>query len=69
MTEVRTPTEEHREQIGAVMRVSLNLSRAFLDERVPTLPLDRMRCAFEGDRVRSAYRTACGSAASSRCLG
>ena len=51
MTDVRTPAEEHREQIGSVMRVSLNLSRAFLDHRVPTLPLDRMRCAFEGDRV------------------
>jgi predicted acetyltransferase len=51
MTEIRTPGEEHRDQIANVMRVSLNLSPAFLERRAPKLPLDRFRCAFEGERV------------------
>ncbi|MGZ8604719.1 MAG: GNAT family N-acetyltransferase [Actinomycetota bacterium] len=51
MTEVRAPSDEHRDQVGAVMRVSLNLTRSFLETHVPTLPLDRMRCVFDGDRV------------------
>lgn len=51
MTEIRTPAEEHRDQVATVMRVSLNLGVAFMAHRAPKIPLDWMRCAFEGDRV------------------
>ena len=51
MTEVRTPTEEHRGQVADVLRVSLNLDHGFLEHRGPKLPLERFRCAFEGERV------------------
>jgi predicted acetyltransferase len=51
MTEIRTPAEEHRDQVANVMRVSLNLDRGFLEHRAPKLPLERFRCAFEGERV------------------
>lgn len=51
MTEIRTPAEEHRDQVAGVLRVSLNLSHGFLEHRAPKLRLERFRCAFEGERV------------------
>jgi predicted acetyltransferase len=51
MTDLRVPSEEHRDQVANVMRVSLNLEKGFIDHRAPTLPLERFRCAFEGERV------------------
>ncbi len=51
MTEIRTPAEDHRDQVANVLRVSLNLEHGFLEHSGPKLPLERFRCAFEGDRV------------------
>jgi len=51
MTEIGTPSEEHRGQVAEVMRVSLNLSHAFLEHRAPILPLERFRCGFVDGRV------------------
>jgi predicted acetyltransferase len=51
MTELRTPSEEHREQVAHVLRVSLNLDRGFVEHRATKLPLDRFRCAFDDGRV------------------
>ncbi len=51
MTEIRTPAEEHRDQVTNVLRVSLNLDHGFIEHRGPKLPLDHFRCAFEGERV------------------
>jgi predicted acetyltransferase len=51
MTDIATPGEEHREQVAHVMRVSLNLSHAFLEHTAPSLPLDQFRCAIDGGRV------------------
>jgi predicted acetyltransferase len=51
MSDIRVPGEEHRDQVANVMRVSLNLEKGFLEHRAPKLPLDRFRCAFEGERV------------------
>jgi predicted acetyltransferase len=51
MTEIATPAEEHRDQVANVLHVSLNLGHGFLEHRAPKLPLERFRCAFEGDRV------------------
>jgi len=51
MTELGTPSEDHREQVAQAMRVSLNLSHAFLEHSAPALPLEQFRCAFEDGRV------------------
>jgi len=51
MTQIATPREEHREQVFDVLRMSLNLAPTYRDERIAWLPIDRMRCAFEGDRI------------------
>jgi predicted acetyltransferase len=51
MSDIRVPGEEHRDQVANVMRVSLNLSHGFIEHRAPKLPLQRFRCAFEGERV------------------
>ncbi|MGH2635334.1 MAG: GNAT family N-acetyltransferase [Actinomycetota bacterium] len=51
MTAIRTPGEEHRDQVANVMRVSLNLEHAFVEHRAAGLPLESFRCAMEGDRV------------------
>ncbi len=51
MTDIGIPGEEHRAQVAEVMRVALDLSPSFLEHQAPTLPLDRFRCAFDGDRV------------------
>lgn len=51
MTEIRTPTEEHRDQVADVLRISLNLEHGHRERLGPKLPLERFRCAFEGERV------------------
>lgn len=51
MIDIRTPSEEHRDQVANVLHVSLNLGAAFLANRAPSLPLDAIRCAFEDGRV------------------
>jgi len=51
MTEIRVPTEEHRDQVANALRASLNLGRGFLEHRARMIPLASVRCAFEGDLV------------------
>lgn len=49
--EIRPPTEDERLDAADVMRVSLNFSRAFVDERASWLPLNNMRCVYDGGRL------------------
>jgi predicted acetyltransferase len=51
MTEVRTPLEEHRDQVANVIGVSLNLGRGFFEHRAPRIALGDFRAVFDGDRV------------------
>lgn len=51
MTEFRRPTEEQRDQVVDVMRVSLDLDPSFVEFRGPHIALDQFRCATEHDRV------------------
>ena len=51
MTEIGTPTEDDRDQVANVLRVSLNLGHGFIEHRAAKLPLERFRCAFDGKRV------------------
>lgn len=51
MTDVRTPPEEDRDQVVEVLRVSLNFPAIWIEHRGPTLPLEDIRCVYEGDRV------------------
>jgi predicted acetyltransferase len=51
--EIRPPTEDERDQVVSVLRASLNLPRANLEERGPMIPLSELRCALDGDRVVS----------------
>lgn len=51
MTEFHVPTEDQRDQVVNVMRVSLNLDAGFVEHRAPKVPLDQFRCALDGDRV------------------
>lgn len=48
--EIRRPTEDERTEVAQLLRVSLNLSRAFVDERSRSLPLEDVRCVFEDGR-------------------
>ena len=52
--EIRTPTEDERDQLAACMAVSLNFGPAWTEHRAPSVPLDQFRCAFDGDRLLSA---------------
>jgi predicted acetyltransferase len=51
--EIRPPTEDERDQVVSVLRASINLPRANLEERGPMIPLSELRCAVEGDRLVS----------------
>ncbi len=51
MTEFRTPTEQHREEVARVLALSLNLPPTWVEYRASSLPLADIRCAFDGDRV------------------
>ena len=49
--DVRTPSEDDRDQVADVLRTSLNFPKAWRERRVSSLPLEDLRCAYEGDRV------------------
>jgi predicted acetyltransferase len=49
--DIRAPAEEDREQVVDVLRTSLNFTRAWAEDRGPTMPLQDYRCAYEDDRV------------------
>lgn len=57
MIVIRQPAEEHREQIGALMRLSFNPPAAIAARMLGELRLDQFQCAFEGDRVVATART------------
>jgi predicted acetyltransferase len=52
--DIRTPVEEDREQVVDLLRASLNFSRAWAEDRGPTMPLPDYRCAFDDGRVVAA---------------
>ena len=49
--EIRTPDEEDRDQVADVLRTSLNFSKAWRERRAAALPLQDLRCAYDGGRV------------------
>lgn len=51
MIEIRTPADEHREDVARVLSVSLNFGPTWMARRAPFLRLEQFRCAFDGDRV------------------
>ncbi|MFL5738019.1 MAG: enhanced intracellular survival protein Eis [Actinomycetota bacterium] len=51
MTEIRTPTEDEREQIGSVMSISLNFGQAWAERRAPTFRLEQFLVAVDDGRV------------------
>ena len=53
-SELITPGDEHREEIVGLMRVAFNLGSAGLAERAAWLPVEKMRCVLEGDRIVAA---------------
>ena len=53
-SELVTPSDEHREEIVGLMRVAFNLGSAAMAERAAWLPVEKMRCVLEGDRIVAA---------------
>ena len=53
-SELVTPGDEHREEIVRLMRVAFNLGSAGVAERAAWLPVEKMRCVLEGDRIVAA---------------
>ncbi len=53
-SDVFVPGDEHREGIVELMRVAYNLSPASVPERTAWLPVEKMRCIAEGDRIVTA---------------
>jgi predicted acetyltransferase len=51
VTEIRTPTEDEREQIGSVMSISLNFGQAWAERRAPTFRLEQFLVAVDRGRV------------------
>jgi predicted acetyltransferase len=51
--DIRPPTEDERDQVISVLRASINLPQANLEERGPMIPLAEVRCAVDGDRLVS----------------
>ena len=52
-SELVTPGDEHRDELVGLMRVAFNLGSA-LAERAAWLPVEKMRCVLEGDRIVAA---------------
>ena len=53
-SDVVTPGDEHRDELVALMRVAFNLGTGTAAERAAWMPLERMRCVLDGDRVVAA---------------
>lgn len=51
--EIRTPTEDEREQVLACLALSLNFGPGWIERRGPVVPLERFHAAYDGDRVVS----------------
>lgn len=52
-TNVFTPNDGHREEIVGLMRVAFNMTSR-LEERAAWLPIEKMRCVSDGDRIVAA---------------
>ena len=52
-TNVFTPNDGHREEIVGLMRVAFNMTSR-LEERAAWLPIEKMRCVSDGDRLVAA---------------
>ena len=53
-SDVITPGDEHRDELVGLMRVAFNMSSGTLAERAAWLPVEKMRCVLEGDRIVAA---------------
>lgn len=51
--DVRTPTEDDRQAMLDVMRVSLNFPDAWAAQRGPLLPIENFRCAYENGVLKA----------------
>jgi predicted acetyltransferase len=52
-TNVFTPGDEHRDEIVGLMAIAFNMSSG-LEERAAWLPVEKMRCVSDGDRIVAA---------------
>ena len=53
-SDVITPGDEHRDELVGLMRVAFNMSSGTLAERAAWLPVEKMRCVLDGDRIVAA---------------
>jgi len=53
-SDVFVPRDEHREGIIELMRVAYNLSTSSVPERTAWMPVEKMRCIADGDRIVAA---------------
>lgn len=54
LMDIRTPTDDERTEVAEVMHVSLNLPSGFVEERAAKLPIERMLCAVDENRIVAA---------------
>jgi len=52
--DVITPGDEHRDELVGLMRIAFNMGPDTLAERAAWLPVEKMRCVLEGDRIVAA---------------
>ena len=53
-SDVITPGDEHRDEVIGLMRVAFNMGTGSLAERAAWLPVEKMRCVLDGDRIVAA---------------
>ena len=53
-SDVITPGDEQRDELVALMRVAFNLGSGSAAERAAWLPMEKMRCVLDGDRIVAA---------------
>ena len=49
-----TPDDEHRDELLGLMHVAFNMGSGTLAERAAWLPVEKMRCVLEGERIVAA---------------
>jgi len=53
-SDVVTPGDEQRDELVGLMRVAFNLGSGGLADRAAWLPVEKMRCVLDGDRIVAA---------------
>jgi len=53
-SDVIMPGDEHRDEVVGLMRVAFNMGASSLAERAAWLPVEKMRCVLERDRIVAA---------------